>query len=105
MAGDPIARTTRKSTSERLQERLKREAPEDIRGLFSPTNTPRSLRPGLSARQGGAFSWELELTNGTIIGSQFTMSEITSTPAVGWSKYFSDWTVDPEPPLPEHNPR
>lgn len=94
----PTEQTAPKGISERLLERLKREAPADVQGLFSATNTPHSLRPGLSARQAGAFSWELELTNGTIIGSQFTMSAVASAPAIGWSKYFSDWTVDPETP-------
>lgn len=98
-------RSVRKSVGERLLARLHREAPEDVQSLFSPTHTPRSLRPGLSARQAGAFSWELELANGTIIGSQFTMTEIAAAPALGWSKYFSDWTVDPEPTFPERNPK
>lgn len=96
---NPNERTARKSISERLLERLQREAPADLQGLFSPTRTPHSLRPGLSARQAGAFSWELELTDCTIIGSQFTMSAIASAPAIGWSKYFSDWEVDPEPAI------
>ena len=98
-SSNPIERTARKSISERLRERLQREAPVDVQGLFSPTRMPQSLRPGLSARQAGAFSWELELTNGTIIGSQFTMSAIAAAPSIGWSKYFSDWEVDPEPAI------
>lgn len=98
----PTARTARKSVSERLLARLQKEAPEAVRSLLSPAQAPRSLRPGLSARQAGAWSWELELAGGNLIGSQFTMSQILAAPDLGWSRYFSDWEVDPEPPATSH---
>lgn len=74
--------------------RLRKEAPDSVRELIPADARPESLRPGQSAREAGAWSWSLELTDGNLIGSQFTMKQIVSGKVVAFNRYFSDWNVD-----------
>ena len=86
--------TGRPAPADRLLARLRREAPENLRALIPASALPERMRHGQSAREAGAWSWQIELTDGNLLGSQHTMTYTASAPAILFSQYFSDWSVD-----------